>query len=139
MEIILYVSALIAALSLLLIAIFVVKTLKSAKQTIGEVSDTLKRMETNLGGITEKTNRLMEKTNDIADDAYMKLQTFDRFTNSAKDLGQATEYIDQSVRQISDQVANQPKKYAEALQQANALTEMLARVYYSFKREKMKR
>ena len=53
MEILLYVSAIIAALSLLLIAVFVVITLKSAKQTMGEVSETLKRVETKLGGITE--------------------------------------------------------------------------------------
>ena len=139
MEILLYVSAAIAALSLLLIAIFVIITLKSAKQTMGDVSDTLKRVETKLGGITEKSNQLMDKTNKIAEDAEMKLQTFDRLADSAKDLGKSTNYIQQSIRHMSDNVANPPKKYANVLQQASALTEVIARMYYGFKREKGKR
>ena len=139
MEILLYVSAIIAALSLLLIAIFVVTTLKSAKQTMSEVSETLKRVETKLGGVTEKSEQLMEKTNKIAEDAEIKLQTFDSLSHSAKELGNSKTYIDQSLRQMSDKVANPPKKYADVMQQATALTEVVSRLYYGFKREKEKR
>jgi len=139
LEILLYVSALIAALSLLLIAVFVVITLKSAKQTIGEVSETLKRVETKLGGITEKSEQLMEKTNRIAEDAEKKLQTLDSLSTSAKDLGDSTNYMSQSIRQISDKVASPPQKYENLMQQATGMTELAARLYYSFKREKEKR
>ena len=139
MEFLLYASALIAALSLLLIAIFVVITLKSAKQTMGEVSETLKRVEIKIGGITEKSEQLLEKTNKIAEDAEIKVQSFESLTSSAKDLGHSTNYMNQSIKQISDQVANPPKKYMDVMQQATAITEVAARMYYSFKREKEKR
>lgn len=139
MEILLYASALIAALSLLLIAVFVVITLKSAKQTIREVSETLKRVEKKLGGITEKSEQLMEKTNRIAKDAESKLQKFDSLTTSAQDFSNSTNYMNQSIRQISDKVAHPPKKYENLMQQATGVTELAARLYYGFKQEREKR
>ena len=139
MEFLLYASALIAALSLLVIAIFVVITLKSAKQTIGEVSETLKRVENKIGSITKQSEQLLEKTNQIAQDAEFKMQNFDSLSNTAKELTTTTNYMDQSFKQISDQVANPPKKYTELMQQATAITEVVARLYYGFKREKEKR
>ena len=47
--------------------------------------------------------------------------------------------MDQSFKQISDQVANPPKKYTELMKQTTAITELVARLYYGFKREKEKR
>ena len=136
MEILLYASAIIAALSLLLIAVFVVITLKSAKQAIGEVSETLKRVETKLGGITEKSEQLMEKTNRIAEDAENKLQTLNSLSLSAKNLGDSTEHMNKSIRAISDEVAAPPEKYQDFMEKASILTETAARVYYRFQREK---
>lgn len=138
MEILLYVSAIIAALSLLLIAVFVVITLKSAKQTIGEVSETLKRVETKLGGITEKSEQLMEKTNRIAEDAENKLQTLNSLSLSAKNLGDSTEHMNKSILAFSDEVAAPPEKYRDLMEKATVLTETAARVYYRFQREKQK-
>lgn len=106
---------------------------------MGEVSETLKRVETKIGGITKKSEQLLEKTNKIAEDAEVKIQSFDSLFASAKDFGQSTNYMNQSMRQISDQVANPPKKYMDVMQQATAITEVAARMYYSFKREKEKR
>ncbi len=139
MEYLLYASALIAALSLLLIAIFVVITLKSAKQTMSEVSDTLKRVETKIGGITERSEQLLEKTNKIAEDAELKVQSFNSLSNSAQQLGHSSEYMNQSIQRISDQVAQPPQKYTEVMQQATVFTEIAARMYYGFQREKRKR
>ena len=139
LEILLYASALIAALSLLLIAIFVVITLKSAKQTMGDVSETLKRVENKIGGITKQSEQLLEKTNQIAQDAELKMQNLDSLSTTAKDFNKTTNYMDQSFKQISDKVANPPKKYSELMQQTNAITEVAARLYYGFKREREKR
>lgn len=138
MEILLYMSAIIAALSLLLIAVFVVITLKSAKQTMGEVSETLKRVETKLGGITEKSEQLMEKTNRIAEDAENKLQILNSLSLSAKNLGNSTDHMNKSIRAISDEVAEPPEKYRDLMEKATVLTETAARVYYRFQREKQK-
>lgn len=138
MEFLLYISAIIAALSFLLIAIFVILTLKSAKQTMTEVSETLKRVETKISGITEKTESLMTKTNEIAADAEKKLQSFDTLTKSAENLGHTADYINKSIRDVSNQVANPPEKYTKIMEQASVVTETIARMYYSIKKEKHK-
>lgn len=138
MEILLYASAIIAALSLLLIAVFVIITLKSAKKTMIDVSETLKRVETKLGGITEKSEQLMEKTNRIADDAEGKLQTLNSLSVSAKNLGESTDHMNQSIRALSSEVATPPEKYRDMMEKATVLTETAARVYYRFKRQQQK-
>jgi len=138
MEILLYVSALIASLSLLLIAIFVVITLKSAKQTMGEVSETLKRVETKLAGITKQSELLMEKTNRIAEDAENKLQTLNSLSDSAKNIGISTDHMNRSILAISDDIATPPEKHRDFMEKATALTETAARVYYRFQKEKQK-
>ena len=110
METLLYISAAIAALSLLLIAIFVVITLKSAKQTIGEVSETLKRVETRVTGVTQKAESLVDRTNGIAEDAEQKLQAFDSFTESAKNMENTTNQLQTSFQDVAQQVSNPPEK-----------------------------
>lgn len=139
LEILLYVSAVIAALSLLLIAIFVVTTLKSAKKTMGDVSETLKRVETKISGITTNAETLMERTNQIAKDADHKLQSLNNLTTSAKELSESTTYMNESIQKVSDKVANPPQKYINIMHQATGVSEIAARLYYGFKREKEKR
>lgn len=132
-------SAIIAAVSFLLLTIFVIITLKSAKQTMADVSSTLQRVETKISGITEKSEQLMETTNNIAKDAEQKLQALDGIANSANHLGQSTYNMNHSIQQVSDKIANPPKKYEELMQKSTILTEVLAKVYYNFQREKEKR
>lgn len=138
MEILLYVSAVIASLSLLLVAIFVIITLKSAKQTMGEVSETLKRVETKLSGITKQSEQLMEKTNRIAEDAENKLQTLNSLSASAKNLGNSTDHMNRSILAISDKIAAPPEKYRDLMEKTTVLTETAARVYFRFQKEKKK-
>ncbi len=106
---------------------------------MGEVSETLKRVENKIGGITKQSEQLLEKTNHIAQDAELKMQNFDSLSKSAKDFSKTANHMDQSFKQISDKVANPPKKYSELMQQTTAITEVAARMYYGFKREKEKR
>ena len=138
MEILLAVSALIASLSLLLIVIFVIITLKSAKQTMGEVSETLKRVETKLTGITEQSEQLMEKTNRIAEDAEYKLQTLNSLSSSAKNLGKSTDHMNKSILAISNEVATPPEKYRDFMERTTVITETAARIYYRFQRKSNK-
>lgn len=139
MEILLYISAFVAALSLLLIAIFVIITLKSAKTTMGEVSETLKRVETKISGITEKTEQLMEKTNEIALDAEQKLTSFDSLKVSAENFGQSATHMNESIQQVSTKISTPPQKYVALMQKSNVIAEVVAKVYYSMQREKEKR
>lgn len=139
MEILLYVSAIIAALSLLLIAIFIVITLKNAKQTMNEVSETLKRVETKIGGITDETEKLMNKTNQIAENAETKLEAFNGLSQSAKNLSSSSHYLNESIQSVSNQIKTPPEQHVKIMKQASILTEVLARAYYRFQQADTKK
>lgn len=134
MEILLYVSAIIAALSLLLIAIFVIMTLKSAKQMLGDMSETMKRLETKIGKVTTESERLMAKTNDIAADVELKVKSLDGLQASAANLTKTTEHMNRSFDELSKEIASPPKKYVDLMEKATVLTETISRIYSIFKK-----
>lgn len=136
MEILLYASAVIAALSLLLIAIYVIIALKSAKQTMKDVSDTISRMETKLNGVTVKSESLMDKTNQIAADVENKLQRLEGLSRSADNLNQSTNHLNRSFETLSTEIENPSRKYKDLMQKASLLTETASRMYYKVKKEK---
>ncbi|MFS0687656.1 DUF948 domain-containing protein [Sporosarcina sp. 179-K 8C2 HS] len=138
MEILLYISAIIAALSLLLIAIFVIVALRNAKKTMTEVSDTIARMENKLGGITTKSNELMERTNRIAADVESKIQRLESISQSAQHIGQSTENLNRSFQSISHQIATPEPKQRELMEKLTILTETASRMYFKFKSVKRK-
>ncbi|MDS9471258.1 DUF948 domain-containing protein [Sporosarcina pasteurii] len=139
MNFLLYASAAIAALALVIIAIFVIITYKSAKKTMDDVKQTVSRVETKVTYVTEKANGLLEKTNHIAEDAEQKLQAFEQLSKSAKDLEQTTRHLDASFQDIAQKVANPPEKERKIMEQASVVTETIARIYYGFKKENTKR
>ncbi|GKV57952.1 hypothetical protein NCCP2222_38990 [Sporosarcina sp. NCCP-2222] len=134
MEILLYVSAIIAALSLLLIAVFVIITLKSAKQMLGDMSETMKRVETKIGKVTTESERLMDKTNDIAADVELKVKSLDGLQASAANLSKTTEHMNRSFNELSKEIASPPQKYVDLMEKATVLTETISRIYTIFKK-----
>jgi uncharacterized protein YoxC len=138
MEILLYLSAAIAAVSLLLIAIFTVIAVKNAKKTMKEVSDTMDRMETKLSGITTKSDQLMDRSNRIAADVEGKVQRLESVTKSAEHIGNVTENLNESFSTISRQVATPPPEHKEIMKKLTTLTETVSRIFFTFKSEKQK-
>src|SRR5690625_699582 len=138
MNFFLYASAAIAAIALVIIAIFVIITYKSAKKTMDDVKKTVNRVESKVNSVTDKANGLLEKTNHIAEDAEQKMQAFELLANSAKDLQQTTRHIDASFQEIAHKVSNPPEKHRKIMEQASVVTETIARIYYGFKKENTK-
>lgn len=138
MEILLYVSAAIAALSLLLIAIFVIITLKSAKATMNEVSETLTTMQGKLNGITDQANELLANTNRITEDVERKMQSLNSVSKTAEKLDDSTVHMNKSFQSLSEQISNPDPKYKDLMQKANTITGIAASIYFRAKREKAK-
>lgn len=138
MEILLYVSAAIAALSLLLIAVFVIITLKSAKATMKEVSETLTSMQGKLNGITDQANELLANTNRITEDVERKMQSLNSVSKTAEKLDDSTVHMNKSFQSLSEQISNPDPKYKDLMQKANTITGIAASIYFRTKREKAK-
>lgn len=139
MEILLYSSAVIAALSLLLIAIFVIITLRNAKKMMNEVSETIGRMENKINGITTKSDQLMERTNRIAADVESKVQRLESIAQSAQHIGQSSDNLNRSFQSISEQIAAPEPKHRELMEKLTTMTEAASRIFFKMKSEKQNR
>lgn len=138
MEILLYSSAVIAALSLLLIAFFVIITLRNAKKMMNDVSETVGRMENKINGITAKSDQLMERSNRMAADVESKVQRLESLAQSAHHIGQTSENLKRSFQSISKQIAVPEPKHRELMEKLTTMTEMASRIYFKLKSEKRK-
>lgn len=136
MDILLYISAIIAALAFLLIAVFVVITLKSTKQTMSEVSETLKRVETKVSGVATKAESLVDKTNQITQNAEQKLEAFDNLSKAAQKLDDTTNDLQASFQNVAKQISTPPVKQGKMVEQASVLTETISRIYFTLKKNR---
>ncbi|MFC5603454.1 DUF948 domain-containing protein [Sporosarcina koreensis] len=136
MEILLYISASIAAASLLLIAIFVIIAIRNAKKMMNEVSETMARMENKISGITTKSDQLMERTNRLAADVESKVQSLESLAQSTQHFRQSSENLNRSFHSISEKIAAPDPKRLELMEKLAALTEAASRIYFKFKSEK---
>lgn len=138
MEFLLYSSAVIAAVSLLLIAIFVIVALRNAKKMMNEVSQTMASMEKKISGITAKSEQLMERTNRLAADVESKVQQLESVAQSAQYIGQSSEHLNRSFQSISQKISTPEPKQRELMEKLTTLTEAFSRIFFTFKSEKQK-
>lgn len=119
MIVILYIAALIAAIGLFVIAIYLSKTLKSTSKTLDEVASTVDKMATELQGISGETQKLLDKTNDLLEDVNGKVAKIDPVFDAIGDVGTSLLGLSQSVRELAtlatNKVSANDKKIAQAV------------------------
>lgn len=128
MEILLYASAVIAALSLVLIAIYIVKTLKTVSSKAGQISESISRVEKKVNGLTSKSETLVNKANNIAEDAQNKLQAFNGVAESASQLKSSMQHVDESINKVSEKFIYQgtpSKKMRETLKWGDTVISLI--------------
>lgn len=100
----LYVAALIVALAFALIAIYLVKTLKSVSRTLDSVADTLDGFEVQMQGITRETTDLLHKTNELAEDVQGKTAKLDVVFDGVKGIGETVKDFNESLQTLSSEI-----------------------------------
>ncbi|MGY4689192.1 DUF948 domain-containing protein [Salibacterium sp. K-3] len=126
-----YISALIVALSIAVLVIYLIKTLKAAAGTMEKVSTTMERMEKQVEGITNESEQLIQKTNVIADDVQHKTESLNGLFTSLKDVGDSLENVNYSFKDMSDSISRhtrqQSEQVAQAVQWGNAAIDLYAK------------
>lgn len=117
MEIILYLSAAVAAVAFLILVIYLAKTLKSLQGTLDSVAHTLTGLEKQLDGVTRETTVLLHKTNSLADDIQQKSESLNSVVSAVKDVGNSVQRFNQSIHSISSMVDNQIDKNQDKISQ----------------------
>jgi uncharacterized protein YoxC len=110
MEWILYVSALIFAISFLVLVIFIGKTLKTFNKTLQDVSTTLNGLEKQLEGISKETEELLHKTNQLADDLQQKSSSLNHVVTAVKGVGETIHEFNRSLKKTTNSVVEKVEK-----------------------------
>ncbi|WP_050181103.1 DUF948 domain-containing protein [Domibacillus robiginosus] len=118
MEIILYLSAAVAAIAFLILVINLSKTLKSVDNTLDTLSRTVDRLEGQLKDVTAETAELLHKTNALAEDVQHKTEQLNTVVYAVKDVGSSVHNLNHSLKKVTTTVASQVEKNQYKISQA---------------------
>lgn len=128
MQIILYLSAALAAIAFLVLVIYLSITLKSLQTTLTSVSETLKGLEKQLEGVTSETTLLLQKTNSFADDIQKKSEGLNSVVEAVKDVGTTVHKFNGTLQTITSsvdrQVEDNIEKISQIVQWSNVILEL---------------
>ncbi|OMP67431.1 DUF948 domain-containing protein [Domibacillus epiphyticus] len=129
MEIILYLSAAVAAIAFLILVINLSKTLKSVDNTLDTLSRTVDRLEGQLKDVTAETAELLHKTNALAEDIQHKTEQLNTVVYAVKDVGSSVHNLNHSLKKVTTTVASQMEKnqykISQAVQWGNVVKQMV--------------
>lgn len=128
MEIILYLSAAVAAIAFLILVIYLSKTLKSLQVTLDSVSHTLIDVEKQMKGLTTESTLLLNKTNALAEDLQQKSENLNTVVDAVKEVGTTVRGFNQSLQKVSSRVEQDLEqnqdKIAQVVQWGTAVLEL---------------
>ncbi|RFU68743.1 DUF948 domain-containing protein [Peribacillus saganii] len=128
MEIILYLSAAVAAVAFLILVIYLSKTLKSLQTTLESVAHTLTGLEKQMQGVSTETAQLLHKTNSLAEDLQKKSENLNTVVYAVKDVGTSIQKFNSSIQKVSNRVLtevdNNKEKISQVVQWSNVVMEL---------------
>ncbi|MDM5211293.1 DUF948 domain-containing protein [Peribacillus sp. NJ4] len=128
MEIILYLSAAVAAIAFLVLVIFLTKVLTSLQTTLDSVARTLTGLESQMQGITLETTQLLHKTNTLAEDLQHKSENLNTVVDAVKDVGTSISSFNSSIQKVSHKVQaeidNNQERISQIVQWSNVAMEI---------------
>ncbi|RJS60046.1 DUF948 domain-containing protein [Bacillus sp. PK3_68] len=139
MEIILYLSAAVAAIAFLILVLSLTKTLKSVDKTLDSLSRTVDRLEGQMQGITAETTELLHKTNALAEDVQHKTEQLNTVVYAVKDVGSTVQNLNQSINKVTTTVASQMEKNQYKISQAVQWGNIVKQLVEKFKDGKEER
>lgn len=136
MEIILYLSAAVAAIAFFILVLNVSKTLKSVDKTLDSLSRTVDRLEGQMQGVTSETTELLHKTNVLAEDIQQKTEQMNTVFYAVKDVGSSVQQLNQSVKNVTTNVASELEKNQHKISQAVQWGSVVKQMVDKFKERK---
>ncbi|WP_227396593.1 DUF948 domain-containing protein [Jeotgalibacillus aurantiacus] len=128
MEILLYISALLAAGGFLILCISLAVTLTAVKKTLNSLADTVAALQKQLDGITRETTDLLHKTNGLAEDVQNKSAKLNSVVDAVKGIGTNVQQLNNSIGKITSTISrsaeNNEEKIAQVVQWSNVAMEL---------------
>jgi uncharacterized protein YoxC len=93
------------AIAFVVLVVYLIKTLKSLTGLLENTSQTLTRVEKQVGTVTSDSTELIHHAKEIVVDVQDKIKKLDSAFSSFKQSGEAAKEVTSSVRQVSSAVA----------------------------------
>src|SRR5699024_7620934 len=114
----LYIAALIAALSNVRSVVYLVMTLKATERTLDNVADTMESLEKQMQGIMSETTELLHKTNELANDINQKSATINGLVDGETGIGETVKEFKQSLNEVSTTITKTASQNQDKVSQA---------------------
>lgn len=130
---ILYISALIAAVAFAVLVVYLVQTLKALRTTFENVASTVDSLQNQLTGVTKETERLLKNTNKLTEDLHDKSQALDSVFAQVKEVGHSLTHLNESLRNISNQVVSGTERYSEQVEKVVEWSSAIMKIWQKWK------
>jgi uncharacterized protein YoxC len=115
-------SVALVAIAFAVLVFFLIKTLKSAKESLDKVSQTLQEVQKTIDELTYEVKTTVRHANDITVDVQGKIQKIDPIMDSVKNLGDVMNELTLTAKQISVTVIEKYRKSRELKEKAKAVS-----------------
>ncbi|WP_342480682.1 DUF948 domain-containing protein [Paenibacillus sp. FSL L8-0340] len=115
-------SVALVAIAFTVLVFFLIKTLKSAKESLDKVSQTLQEVQKTVDELTYEVKTTVRHANDITADVQGKIQKIDPIMDSVKNLGDVMNELTLTVKQVSVTVIEKYRKSRELKEKARAVS-----------------
>ncbi|MEF3303711.1 DUF948 domain-containing protein [Paenibacillus sp. GYB003] len=114
------------AAAFIVLVVFLVAALQSARASLKQVNETLAHIDAKMDAISGETVKLMRQTQQIADDVQGKMKSLDTLFHSIGQVGESVHQITASVKQVSATVSNSVRLAGEkAVKERNTTAELV--------------
>lgn len=110
------------AAAFIVLVVFLVAALQSARAALQQVNETLAHIDGKMDTISAETVKLMQTTQHIADDVQGKMKSMDALFDSIGKVGESVNQITTSVKQVSATVSNSVRQAGEKVNRERNLT-----------------
>ncbi|WP_054943446.1 MULTISPECIES: DUF948 domain-containing protein [Paenibacillus] len=115
-------SVALVAVAFAVLVFFLIKTLKSAKESLDKVSQTLQEVQKTVDELTYEIKTTVRHANDITADVQGKIQKIDPIMDTVKNLGDVMNELTLTVKQVSVTVIEKYRKSRELKAKAGAVS-----------------
>ncbi|NUU61188.1 DUF948 domain-containing protein [Paenibacillus agri] len=106
-------SVALVAVAFAVLVFFLIKTLRSAKDSLDNVSQTLQEVQKTIDELTYEVKTTVRHANDITVDVQNQLQKIDPIMDSVKNLGEVMNELTLTAKQVSVTVIEKYRKSRE--------------------------
>ncbi|ASA24177.1 DUF948 domain-containing protein [Paenibacillus donghaensis] len=122
MDLIISLSVALVAVAFAVLVFFLIRTLKSAKESLDKVSQTLQEVQKTVDELTCEVKTTVRHANDITLDVQGKIQKIDPIMDSVKNLGDVMNELTLTVKQVSVTVIEKYRKSRELKEKSKAVS-----------------